>query len=53
MNQLTFGCVGSSFRFGLSLAALTGGYSPVAARGLLIAVSSLVGSTGSRALKLQ
>ena len=51
MNQLTFGCVGSSFRFGFSLAALTGGYSPVAARGLLIAMASPVVEHGLQDLQ--
>ena len=36
-----FGCVGSSLLHGLSLAVVSGGYSPVAVRGLLIAVASL------------
>lgn len=48
INQLALGCAGSSSRFGLSLAALRGGYSPAAVRGPLIAMLLLLWSKGFR-----
>ena len=45
-NVFTFGCTGSSFLHGLSLAVESRGYSLVAGRGLLTVVASLAAEHG-------